>query len=245
MKTHWPCLSGVLCVRFLTNIIDYLVLAATFWRREVVHEGIRISMNGASPHMRTSLQTNYESEDIRLANVLINKNDKVLELGSSIGFLAIYCIKKLSVEEFAMVEANPFLKEKIDTNFHINGLEVPTFINAAAGPLNGEIKFNIHRDSMSSSIIDRPNSRQSLSVPQMTIPSIVSELPFSPNTLIMDIEGAEADIPIEHFSMFDKILAEFHPHIVGDAKIDKLINGLESIGFQVIAKERRSLALRR
>lgn len=232
-------------MRFITNIIDNLVLCATFWRKTVKLQGIRISMRDASPHMRTSLQYNYEAEDIRLCKKLFTPEDKILELGSSIGFLALYCLTQIKVEKFAMVEANPSLKSLIDENFALNGQLVPDFIQAAAGACDGTVTFNISRDSMSSSVLNRPNTCESITVPQMEIPSLVKKLSFTPNALIMDIEGAEAGIPLEHFAPFKKILAEFHPNLVGQERIDGLLNGLKQMGFQVVARDRRSVALSR
>lgn len=229
-------------MRIVTDIIDHVVLAATFWRKTVTHHDIRISMRGHSPHMRTSLQTDYESEDVRLCNQVFDENDSILEIGSSIGFLALYCLNRIGVRNFAMVEANPALVSCIKENFALNGTGLVPLLNIAVGGSEGTVRFNVNRDSMSSSILSRDNTRDSIEVPLSTIGTVIEGLPFRPNALIMDIEGAEADIPAEHFACFDKIVAEFHPHLVGKERIDTLVDGLARLGFRPVASVKRSIA---
>ena len=226
-------------------IRDRLTYAATFWKREVRNGGVRLSLREASLRMRFALLTGYELEDARLARAVLRPEDRVLELGSSIGFVALYCQLVLGIRDFAMVEANPRLLPLIHENFRLNGASPPPLYNLAAGPEDGTASFTINRDFWSSSTIERANGREQVTVPQRSIPSIVAELPFRPNTLIIDIEGGEAAIPIAHWLAFDTIIGEFHERLVGSAAIRGITDALIAAGYAEIARDGCSRAFRR
>lgn len=206
---------------------------------------MKLSLRGASPRVRYRLFRDYELDDVQLCRAVLRAGDRVIELGSAVGFLALYCMKNLGVREFAAVEANPALRDVMQDNFRVNGVEFPTCINAAVGPVQGTVSFNISRDYFSSSVGQTAGTVQSLEVPKRTIPDILASLAFSPNALIMDIEGAEVDLPVEHLCLFDKIVAEFHGRKVGEEKVEALIQSLLREGYRIVERCGPSLALER
>ncbi len=219
IKQHWK------------NTRNLVVAGATFWKTEVENRGIRLSLDGASPRVRFSLLEGYEVEDARLCLKYLQPDDRVLELGSSIGFIALYCLKHIGVSNFAMVEANPALRPIMEKNFALNNVEIPTYLNVAAGEKNGETTLNVSNDYFASSLNAVVDPAGLVTVPIMTLPTIIDRLEFIPNVLIMDIEGAETQIPVGHLARFDKIIVEFHRRFVGDAAIDAIIDGLRVHGF--------------
>lgn len=221
---------------------DRATQAATFWMKEVTNGGVRLTLRDASPRVRYALVTGYELEDARLARRVLEPGDRVLELGSAIGFLALYCRTQLGIEDYAMVEANPRLVALIEENFRLNGLPPPPLFNVAAGAEDGEVSFAINRDYWSSSTLARDNERDRVTVPQRTIPSLIAELPFTPNVLIIDIEGGEAAIPLEHWLLFDKIIGEFHERLVGEAAIARIEQALLAAGYVHAGSDGRSRA---
>lgn len=225
------------------RIRNRLFAIATFWKRYVRHEGVKLSLRGASPRVRYRLFRDYELDDVQLCRAVLRPGDRVVELGSAVGFLAVYCMKYLGVRAYAAVEANPELREVLMENFRVNGVEFPTYIHAAVGPREGKVPFNISRDYFSSSVRDNSGTVRSMEVVQRTIPDILASLPFSPNVLIMDIEGAEVDLPIEHLCLFDRIVAEFHGRMVGEEKVDVMIKALLRAGYQIVERRGPSLAL--
>lgn len=222
---------------------DQAYALATFWKRSVMHQGVRLSLRGASARVRYRLGRDYELDDTRLCRALLRPGDRVLEVGSAVGFLALYCMKVLGIREYAAVEANPALAPIMAENFRLNGMAMPICINAAVGPVAGTARFNVNRDYVSSSLAGAGGT--AIEVAQRTIPDILAALPFQPNVLVMDIEGAEVDLPLEHLCRFDKISAEFHGRWVGQERVDRLLEGLQQAGFRVVAREGWSLALSR
>ena len=216
---------------------DLVVAGSTFWKESANNQGIKLSLRGASPRVRFSLLTGYEVDDARLCRKYLTSQDNVLELGSAVGFVALYCIKKLGVTNFAMVEANPALLPIMQENFALNAVTMPTYLNVAAGAKDGEAIFNVSADYYASSLHTISNTATALTVRQLSLPSIIAEIGFRPNVLIMDIEGAETQIPIAHLALFDTIIVEFHRRFVGDAPIDAIISGLETQGFMLLEND--------
>lgn len=217
-----------------------VVEKATFWKDVVDNQGIKLSLRDASARVRFSLLTGYEDDDARLCKAYLTSDDRVLELGSSIGFIALYCMKKIGITHYAMVEANPALQSVMEENFNLNDLAIPTYMNVAVGQNDAEIRLNISHDYYASSLHDIGNIKNIVQVKQLSIPSIIEQLDFQPNVLIMDIEGAETMIPIAHLCMFEKIIVEFHRRFVGDEAIDIIEQGLKENGYQRLAQDRFS-----
>ena len=219
------------------NIRDYTVLAVTFPKTTVRNAGIMLSLRDASPRVRFALLTGYETDDARLCSKYLTSDDRVLELGSSIGFIALHCLKNVGIADFAMVEANSNLLPVMRENFALNDIGMPTYLNVAAAEQDGEMNFNVSRDYFASSLTNVSGAATPVAVKAQTIPSIIAQLPFGPNVLIMDIEGAEVSIPIEHLAPFDKIIVELHRRFVGDAAIDQLILRLAAAGFKQVESD--------
>lgn len=219
---------------------DYAWSAVTFPLSTTTVSGVKLSLNGASPRMRYVLMRGYESGDAALAAAVLDANDTVLEAGTAIGFMAIYCMKHLGVRHYHMVEANPAMESEINANFNLNGIPRPGLSIAALAAEDGEI----NRNFWSSSTLER-NGEQRITVLARSLPSLIAELNYQPSALIIDIEGGEGEIPLEHFSLFRKIIIETHRKLIGDAAIDKLMHGLNSLGFTIVAESGGSYALER
>jgi FkbM family methyltransferase len=194
--------------------------------------------------MRYVMSRGYEKGDAELAAQVLTPSDYVLEAGSAIGFMAIYCLKVIGIRGVRMVEANPNLASAIRDNFRRNGLANPDIIQAAVSASDGSISFGVNANFWSSSILSRANETR-VEVPARTLPTLVSDMPTKPTALVMDIEGAEVDIPIEHFGLFEKVVIETHPKLVGEDATAKLLRGLEADGFRQVARMGGSYAYAR
>lgn len=200
-----------------------------------------------SNHMYYVMSKDYESRDALLASTVLNPDSQVLELGASSGFMAIYCRKIIGVRNYAMVEASPRLPTLIEENFKLNGLDpaATPLIRAAAAAEDGSTPFTIHRNSWSSSVLDRGG--ETIRVPALALPSIIAALPFMPDTLIADIEGGELDLPAEHYALFGTVILETHPKLLPDGRerADALLAALTAAGFTVRQRAGDSFVLTR
>ncbi|RWP27957.1 FkbM family methyltransferase [Mesorhizobium sp.] len=217
------------------TVRDYAFAAATAGKKSVTVEGATLSLEGVSSRMRYVMFRGYETRDAELAEKFITKTDKVIEAGSSIGFMAITIIKNIGVSHYCMVEANPRLGKIVRENFRLSSVPFPIWKNVAVGASDGEISFGIGKNFWSSSTLARDNELERVTVPMVSVPTLLRDLPFSPNVLIMDIEGAETSIPASDFRHFDKLIIEFHPKLSGTATTDELKRGIIDQGFKEVA----------
>lgn len=225
---------------------DGAVALATRHRRTVAVDGITLSLEGLSPRMRSVLLRGaYERPEADLVGRLLTPADGVIEAGSAIGFLALYCLKHVGVRDYHMVEANPDLPAVVARNFALNGLAPPGLTRAAVAAADGRLTFGIAPSFWASSALNPERKRRQVEVPARTLPSILAGLPFRPTTLIMDIEGTEAELPPGHFAPFAKIVLETHPRVVGEAATDAMLAALRAQGFREAGRVEDSVALTR
>jgi FkbM family methyltransferase len=215
-------------------------------KKTIDNDGILLSLDDMSTRMRkVLLRGGYEREDARLCRKHLTPQSRVLEVGGSIGFVSLFCIKVLGVKHYAVVEANPALIERISTNYALNGVPVPTVLNVAVSGEDGRASFRVSQDFWSSSLVERDRTSHVIDVEQVTIDKAIAQLDFEPDTLVMDIEGGEAFIPASHLARFDLIIAELHPHIIGEEKVRALIDGLAEHGLAEIDRDDKTHVFRR
>lgn len=247
---HWPGFQGGVFpvnAKQVAKLLGYRLYRAVR-PSTVARRGVLLATRdpAISAKMFHVLSQDYEGTEVALASEWITGDDKVLELGSAVGFVALYCIKTLGVRDYAMVEANPGLVRVAARNIALNEVQPPPpLIHAAVTGENGSADFHVTPDFWSSSTIRRTPQVDTISVPAMTIPTIMAQLPFTPDTLIVDIEGGEAAIPPEHFAPFRKVIIETHARVVGKAAIEALLGGLARLGFERRAQRGLSYVLTR
>jgi len=229
------------------NIRDTLYFETYKKRQTVEIEGVKLILHDpmVSKRMFYVMNKGYERGDALLAGRVLDSSDAVLEVGSSVGFMALYCISKIGVANYVMVEANSDVCAVAERNFTLNGLAIPQVINAPVCAEAGPVVFNKNRDFWSSSIADRKNTKQSIVMEGETLGTITAKIDFVPNCLIMDIEGAEIGIPIDQFAMFEKLIIEVHPGISGPQCVANFISTLTESGFEIIDKQDSTYAFAR
>jgi FkbM family methyltransferase len=218
------------------NIRDFGFELLTMNKKTVTVHDVVMSLDGVSRRMRYVMARGYESRDAALALRFLVSSDRVLEAGGAIGFMALNCMMHIGIRDYCVVEANPYLATAISENFRLNGMTLPALRTAAVGPTDGSVSFGVSRNFWSSSVLIRDNEMKRITVPMLSIPTIVAGLPFQPNTLIMDIEGAEISIPPQHFDGFEKIIVELHPKLVGVAAARGFERNITSRGYVELAR---------
>ena len=140
--------------------------------------------------LRWIVNGQYEQGEIEIIKRRIDKSDKVIEIGTGLGFVSTYCAKIVGSENVYSFEANPLNVEKALKVYEINKVK-PHLCNAFLSDSNGIINFPVNKKSLlASSIINI--TPEIFEVPQFHLNEIINKI--KPNFLIMDIEGAEYDI---------------------------------------------------
>ena len=171
----------------------------------------------------------YEGREILILKKELESGDKVLEIGSGLGYLTIFCSKTIGSGNVITYEANPLLIDKIEDNFRLNN-EYPKLCNAILGDEEAESDFYVEEEFWSSSIVKRSDSASRLRVKNEEINRIIINNKI--NFIIMDIEGGEKDLIYKiDYKGLNKLLIEIHPHVIGNYESTKIIAHLFQQGF--------------
>lgn len=202
--------------------------------------GVRIPLDGKiiSPLVEKALRTeSYETPEVTGLQKFIQKHDRVLELGSGIGFISTFLAKVLDVSHVTCVEANPHLCEFISCVHAANSVStaevrnVLTLSNVVEPPENFEIPFYVTNPFWSSSMT--PPSKgvyDTISVPVVRLSEIIAQV--EPSVIVCDIEGGEVDL----FEEVDLrgvryIYMELHTRKYGGAGVVKVFESMHRHGF--------------
>lgn len=179
----------------------------------------------------------YETPEVLGLPKFIKRRDRVLELGSGIGFVSSYLATQLDVAQITCIEANPELCAYIERVHEANGITHASVRNAvalpddAAWPADGTVPFYVTEPFWSSSMTEPRSTPSTLThVPALRLSDLVAEL--KPTVIVCDIEGGEASL----FGSVDltgvrAIYMELHTRVYGGMGIQKVFDDLHRAGF--------------
>lgn len=176
----------------------------------------------------------YESVEAELVSEIVQPGDRVLEVGTGIGFVSILCSKLAGQGRVTSYEANPKLEQTIRANYALNGLE-PDLRMKAVTVDGTPISFFANDNILSSSLIDRNLSATEITVETDAIAAVMDDV--RPDVIVMDVEGAEAELlPAADLSDVRALIIEVHRHIVSDEAIAAMDAALAAKGLSVIKR---------
>lgn len=168
----------------------------------------------------------YELQEISILSKTLDSKDVVLEIGAGMGFVSIFCSKKIGSNSVFAYEANPKMIPLIEKNYLLNKVS-PVINNVILDKENGVVDFYIESNFYSSSTIQRNKNSVKVKTKSRNINYELKDI--KPNFLIIDIEGGEVELMnniLFQESCINKILIEVHPRIVGEDKINSIIQKL-------------------
>ena len=206
--------------------------------RTVTLEGVKLDVSTLSPLMKNNLLLGrYEVQERTLAQEFLTRDDAVLEVGGAIGFIGLFCQKRLGITRYTTVEANPSTVEVLKKNYALNG-RTPVVCNMALAAEDGEVSLNVGSEFWENSLVAGAKSGRSVKVPSASLASLVRRLVYAPTALIMDIEGAEQFVNFREVpASVKKIIMELHPAFIGHAKTYQIVADLINLGFRVEREE--------
>ena len=185
----------------------------------------------------------YESQERYFVEKYLKKNSRVLEIGCGIGLVSLVAHKICTGGFIKSYEANPHMERVIKKNYALNGF-TPNLEMKAVTNNGKDINFHVDPEVISSSIYDRERGFEKLIIQSEALDSIIKN--FSPDTIIMDVEGAEIELLANSkLNGVVQMIVELHPHITGDEKIFYLNERLEAIDFAVVAQKGNVCVYRR
>lgn len=173
----------------------------------------------------------YEISELSILQNTIEKTDRIMDIGAGLGFISIYCAKRIGSANVFAYEANPELIEYIMENFRLNNVN-PLVENIILSDHYKEELLFIEEYFWSSSTVLRNLDSKEVKVPARNVNDEIYKL--NVNFLIIDIEGGEQNlIPLINFrnNKIKKIIIEMHPHIIGNDNVTKILRLIIESGF--------------
>ena len=182
---------------------------------------------------KSFLDGSYEQGEYHILSRVLDKNDRVFEIGTGMGYNSIFAATVVGSENVISFEANPFLIPIIIKNYELNNMHIRLenkFL--VKDPLNiNEVEFYLAEDFWASNTHPNPNLPM---VKVKTASFIENLIEFNPNVILCDIEGGEIELlNIEFPSSIKKIIIDTHPFYnhIGDENNSELIRNLLNQGF--------------
>lgn len=182
---------------------------------------------------KSFLNGSYERGEHTILNRVLVKGDKLLEVGTGMGYNSIFSAQKIGAENVISFEANPKLVDIINENYKLNNqpvrLENVFLVNDDS--MGSQVDFYLSEDFWASNTFPDP-TREKVSVPTANFTEKIEA--FQPNVLLSDIEGGEIILlNITLPSCIKKIVLDTHPFYdeVGDEANSNLIKHIMAQGF--------------
>lgn len=130
------------------KLVKYINKWLVITKRRLLHpkiiknHGVKLyDGNHISKNIKNFIYTeSYEGEEIKILSGMLKETDRVLEIGAGLGFLTIFCAKRIGSSNVIAYEANPKLIEIILQNFELNEVN-PKIYNYIVGNNNSEVDF--------------------------------------------------------------------------------------------------------
>jgi len=220
--------------------------ARTSWREKTQPEmirigGVRIPIDRdmySAKIIQRLYDEGYERDERQALERTLRPGDRVLELGSGIGYMSAVAARRIGGDRVTTCEANPDLIPMIERVHQCNGVG-PTVLHGvmARDPGNGTCRFYSHRDIWSSSLLEPAKGPfEVVTVPTLHWQSELDRL--QPSYLLMDIEGGEIELlQLLDCTSVERMLIEFHPNKTGQAGVDRVFAHLATLGFAWVRAE--------
>lgn len=199
-------------------------------------QGVKVPLNPAiitTKIERAIRKDRYELDEVTGTPKFVEKDDRVIELGSGIGFISTFLATQLGVENILCVEADPNLCDFIRTVHELNGVggvEVHNCVGLNDAGTEGSIKFYVRNPFWSSSLDEEDSYESVIDVPSVKLSRLIKD--FNANTLIVDIEGGEKVLfqPTD-LSGIEKVFLEVHTRKIKRIGIKNCFDALSERGF--------------
>lgn len=175
----------------------------------------------------------YESKEATQVEKLLKEGDRVLEIGSGLGFISTIAARDPKTEDVLCYEADPRLIPFIKSVHELNGIKKATVRNVALTTdlSQKELTFYVRKDFWGSSFSKAAGEYESTAIiPTQSFNEVVQQ--FRPTFIVCDIEGAELDL-FFNASLFGvtRVLMEIHSRVLGRAGVKRLFDAMSARDF--------------
>lgn len=193
------------------------------------------------------LSGKHEAPERTLIRRHLNRGLPVVEFGGAIGVVS--CVANALLDEpshHVVVEANPALLPILEANRRRNNGKF-TIQHGAIGYGSPVLRFPVAPDILESSTFVATPSM--VDVPATSLRTVLDTHGFERCNLVCDIEGAEIDLVREEASALrqhvDVLIMEIHEQVVGQDVCHRMMQSLQSLGFELLERVWDTVAMRR
>ncbi|WP_424944807.1 FkbM family methyltransferase [Aliiroseovarius crassostreae] len=178
----------------------------------------------------------YEWGELRALKNVLRPEDRLLDIGSAIGFIACQACLIIEPEQLTCVEANPELIPVLEGNLARNGFIDARVCHGAVVEdtfAQDELSFQLNKSYLGSRIdgVGKPvANRRTVTVPALRLADLL--VAFEPTVVMMDVEGVEVALT-QHLwpGRTRVVIMEIHPQYYGLNQVDELFAGMARNGF--------------
>lgn len=182
----------------------------------------------------------YEPHERRLIAMFVRPRDRVLELGTAMGVVAMTAAKIVGAPNVLTIEANPEMLPIAQRNFQLNGMAaIKQKFGACQNRENyfpGELDFHIARNFLDSRLNNdgAGDIVRTVRVPVLCLEDEIAA--HSANILICDIEGGEtALLEQANLSRLRFLIIETHPGRGGSQDdINRMLSAVRAGGLRYV-----------
>ncbi|HEX5875009.1 MAG TPA: FkbM family methyltransferase [Pyrinomonadaceae bacterium] len=212
-------------------------------------DGCKFTLDAALPVnvVHLLLENNYEAPEREALKKYLDPELPVIELGACLGIVSCLTNRRLRhPEKHIVVEANPTLVPLLAQNRERNGCSFK-IVHGALSYGADTVTFKVNDNILASSL----NGDEQRAVVVSTVPLklLLNETGFENVTLICDIEGAELQLVEHELDVIGErvamIIMELHDRMVGEEPTQRMLQRLESVGFQIVSKDRDVVVMKR
>ncbi len=195
----------------------------------------------SAPLQQALTEGYYEARELNVLQVALRPDDRVLEVGTAIGTMAMAAAAVVGAAAVRSFDANPAMVADAQRNFEANGLHG---IGAAVGVLRNRgrwvaaettVDFFVSRDFWYSRLFAAATDADIIRVEQVPLRCLEDEIAAHAATvLVCDIEGGEADLLMgADLAGLRLIIMETHYWAGGRGRIDAMVKYLQDQGFSL------------
>lgn len=185
----------------------------------------------------------YEDAECMLAERILSPGSRVLEIGTGIGLISLVATRIAGQGNVLSCEANPKMEETIRANYALNGWEPNLRMHAVTAD-GRDVTFFRNDNVISSSVYERDTESTEITVPSVAVDTLIHE--HRPSAILMDVEGAELELlKTADLAGVQSLIIEMHPHIIGDAAVEDIVQTLAGQGFRVAECQRKTYLITR
>ena len=182
--------------------------------------------------LRALLRRHYEKHELRLVSRLLAREDRVIELGSAIGVVALAASRTVPAEQIFCFDANPEMVAAAAANFQHAGKAISTCNAVMVADRSAPATMTFYKTPYFLSSSLSPDTAGATPVEVETRPLADTISDQTANVLIVDIEGGEFELlAATDLSVVDKLVLEIHVPMAGVEACLKLISDLQHKGL--------------